>query len=185
MEHLEPILEGASRGERKCQESLYREFYGYGMSICLRYSANRAEAVEILHDGYMKVFKNLRQFDPNNPFIPWFRKILINCSINHYKKNLKYSKEIGLENIPDPPDLQISALSQLEYKDLIKAIQTLPLAYRTVLNLFIIEGYKHSEIAELLNISEGTSKSNLFRAREKLRIILTPENHEKAYLRNE
>jgi RNA polymerase sigma factor (sigma-70 family) len=182
VERLRPILEGASRGERKCQESLYKEFYGYGMSVCLRYSANREEAVEILHDGFMNVFKNLGQFDSNRPFTPWFRKIVINCALNHYKQFLKYSNEVGLESIPEFPDIQISALSQLEYSDLIKVIQSLPLAYRTVFNLYVIEGYGHTEIAELLNISIGTSKSNLFRAREKLRMMLTPENHEKAYL---
>ncbi len=152
------------------------------MSVCLRYAANREEAVEILHDGFMKVFTHLDQFDNNRPFTPWFRKIIINGALNHYKQSLKHSCEVGLENIPELPDLKISALTQLEYRDLIKIIQSLPLAYRTVFNLYALEGYGHAEIAELLNISVGTSKSNLFRAREKLRMMLTPENHEKAYL---
>jgi len=177
------ILIGTSKGERKCQELLYQQFYSYGMSICLRYTATREEAVEVLNDGYMKVFMNIDQYDTKKSFTSWFRRILINTAINYHKRNLKHNHR-GLEKIPDHPDLQQNALDELTYQEMIQVIQSLPLAYRTVFNLYVIEGYSHEEIAEMLHISVGTTKSNLSRARANLRNILT-RNHEKGAARNE
>jgi RNA polymerase sigma-70 factor (ECF subfamily) len=182
---LTKILDGASKGDRKSQESLYKEYYSYGMSVCLRYAANRDEAVGILNDGFMKVFTHLDQYDRGRPFNAWFRKILINGALNHHKKNEKHSHQVGLEMIPEVPDIRVNALDELEYNDMVRVVQSLPSAYRTVFNLYVMEGYTHEEIAEMLEISIGTSKSNLSRARLKLRKMLTPRNHEEAYIRHE
>ena len=179
------ILDGAAKNDRKSQEMLYKTYYSYGMSICLRYSATREEALEILNDGFMGVYTNIKQYDRERPFTAWFRKILINAALNHYRKTLKYAHHIGLEHIPELPDLQKTAINELEYDDIIRAIQSLPTAYRTVFNLYVLEGYNHEEIAGILKISTGTSKSNLSRARLKLRKMLTPRDHEKAYIRHE
>ena len=170
------VLTGIKQGDRKCQEMLYRQFHSYGMGICLRYSSTREEAVEILNDGFMKVFLKIDQYDTAKPFAAWFRKILINSAINYYKKNIKHNHN-GLDTIPDPPTYQYDILDQLSYKEIVQLIGDLPLAYRTVFNLYVIEGYKHDEIADLLNISIGTSKSNLSRARANLREMLNI-NHE-------
>ena len=172
------ILSGILKGDRKCQELFYKQFYSYGMSICLRYTNNRDEAVEVLNDGYMKVFSNIVQYDEQKAFTFWFRRILINTAINYHKKNIKHNHS-GLDKLPDPPALQQNILDELSYQEMILSIQTLPIAYRTVFNLYVIEGYTHEEIAEMLQISVGTSKSNLSRARANLRNMLT-KNHEGA-----
>lgn len=177
------MLIGASKGDRKCQELLYKQFYSYGMSICLRYTSNREEAVEVLNDAYMKVFLNIDQYDQEKPFTSWFRRILINTAINYHKKHLKHNHG-SLEKIQEPPVLQQNVLDELNYQEVVKVIQTLPLAYRTVFNLYVIEGYTHEEIATMLHISIGTAKSNLFRARAALRKRLT-KNHEEGAARNE
>ena len=179
------LLNGISSGDRRSQELLYKQFYSYGMSICLRYTANREESLEILHDGYLNVFQNFDRYDPHRPFTLWFRRILINGAINYYKKNLNHSHNIGLENITELPDLGKNASSDLKYMEIIQVVQALPIRYRTVFNLYAIEGYDHQEISNLLEISVGTSKSNLHRARQKLRAILTIRNHEEASTKND
>lgn len=155
---------------------LYKRFHSYGMGICLWYSSSREEAVEILNDGFIKVFLKIDQYNPEKSFKAWFRKVLINSAINYYKKNIKHNHR-GLDTIPDPPSYDYDVLGQISYKEIIQLIQHLPLAYRTVFNLYVIEGYGHEEIADLLNISVGTSKSNLSRARANLREMLKM-NHE-------
>lgn len=162
---------------------MYQQFYSYGMSICLRYTATREEAVEVLNDGYMKVFLNIDLYDTKRSFTSWFRRILINTAINYHKKNIRHNHR-ELEKIRDTPDLQQDALDELTYQEMVEVIQSLPLAYRTVFNLYAIEGYTHEEIAAMLHISVGTTKSNLSRARANLRNILT-RNHEEGAARHE
>ncbi|WP_339716377.1 RNA polymerase sigma factor [Cyclobacterium amurskyense] len=179
------LLNGISSGDRRSQEELYKQFYSYGMSICLRYTANRQESLEILHDAYLNVFQHIDRYDPHRPFTLWFRRILINGAINYYKKNLNHSQNIGLENISEIPDHGNNASNDLKYSEIILLIQALPIGYRTVFNLYAIEGYDHQEISDLLGISVGTSKSNLHRARLKLRTMLKVRNHEEASIKND
>jgi RNA polymerase sigma-70 factor (ECF subfamily) len=110
---------------------------------------------------------------------------LINGAINYYKKNLNHSNNIGLENISEVPDPGKNVSNDLKYMEIIQVVQALPIRYRTVFNLYAIEGYDHQEISDLLDISVGTSKSNLHRARQKLRAILTVRNHEEASIKND
>jgi RNA polymerase sigma factor (sigma-70 family) len=173
------ILNGILQNDRKCQELLYKQFYSYGMSISLRYTNNRDEAVEVLNDGFMKVFSHISHYDSGRNFTAWFRKILINTAINYHKKNIKHN-HLGLDKLPDVPALQQSALEELGYHEMILLIQELQLAYRTVFNLYVIEGYTHEEIGTMLTISVGTSKSNLSRARAHLRSKLTQNQQEGA-----
>lgn len=185
-EHLDKkIWQGLVDNNRKDQEVLYRHYYSYGMSICLRYTATREEAKEILHDGFMILFSSPKKYDPDQAFKPWFRKVLVNLSINYYKKQLKQVHETGFEFIPESKDSQPSALDTMQYEELVLLIHRLPLSYRTVFNLYILDGYSHEEIADMLEISIGTSKSNLSRAREKLRALLNPRTHEQQILRQE
>lgn len=179
------LINGISSGDRKCQELLYKKFYSYGMSICLRYAANREESLEILHDGYLNVFQHIDRYDPGQPFTFWFRRILINGAINYYKKNLNHTNNIGLEQIREIPDPGKNASDDLKYMEMIQLIQALPIRYRTVFNLYVIEGYDHQEISELMGIAVGTSKSNLHRARQKLRAMLTIGNHEEASIKHD
>ncbi|MDF9798740.1 RNA polymerase sigma factor (sigma-70 family) [Catalinimonas alkaloidigena] len=168
---LQTLITGCLKGKRKSQEKLYQRFYPYGMSVCLRYTDTEEEAIEVLNDGFMKVFAKLETFDQQKPFQSWFRRILINTSINHYHKNEKHKHHQPIEEGNQVAD-ERSILSHLSYEEMIRLIQDLSPVYRTVFNLFVIDGYTHEEIAEALQISVGASKSNLFRARANLRVML-------------
>ena len=171
-ENINTLIEGCLRGHRESQKLLYQKFYSYGMSISLRYAANHDEASEILNDGFMKIFSNLKKFDLSRPFKPWLSKILVNTAIDHYHKK---QREIQVEEMQDAKyesDTE-KILSGISYREVIGLLQKLPPSYRTVFNLYVIEGYTHDEIAKLLNIATGTSKSNLFKAKEQLKLILS------------
>lgn len=170
-DHIRHLLKGCLRNQRESQKLLYQHFYGYGMSICLRYAGNRDDASAILNDGFMKIFENLKKFDLSKPFKPWLRKILINTAIDHYHRKQKMIQTESVENAGNQSDTE-KILSGISYQEVVTLIQKLPPAYRTVFNLHVIEGYSHEEIAGMLNIAVGTSKSNLFKAKEQLKIIL-------------
>jgi RNA polymerase sigma-70 factor (ECF subfamily) len=169
--YIRSLLEGCIRAHRASQKLLYQEFYSYGMSISLRYASDRDEASEILNDAFMKIFGNLRKFDLTRPFKPWFRKILVNTAINHYHKKQREVEVEEMEHARNESDTE-KILSGISYQEVIALLQKLPVAYRTVFNLYVIEGYSHEEIANMLNIATGTSKSHLFKAKEQLKIIL-------------
>ncbi len=169
---IRKILIGCRKQHRGSQKMLYEEFYAYGMSICLRYADNRDEAAAILNDGFMKIFNSIRQFNLAKPLKPWLRRIMINTAINHYRKKeheirSEEMEKAGMEGEAD------SVISGITYQEIIGMLQKLPPSYRTVFNLYVIEGYKHEEIAKMLGITPGASKSNLFKAKESLRKILT------------
>jgi RNA polymerase sigma factor (sigma-70 family) len=168
---IKSLLEGCIAQDRVKQKSLYRGFYGYGMGICLLYAGNRQEAAEILNDGFMKVFSNLKKFDLSKPFKPWLRKILVNTAINQYHHKQRQVQMEQMDSIQNESDTE-KILSGISYEEVIGLLQKLSPGYRTVFNLYVIEGYNHEEIANMLNISVGTSKSNLFKAKENLRKIV-------------
>ena len=170
-DYIRPLLEGCLKGHRVSQKLLYQQFYAYAMSISLRYSSNREEASEILNDAFMKVFSNLRKFDLTKPFKPWLRKILVNTAINQYHKKQREIRVEEMQNAKNESDTE-RILSGISYQEVIGLLQKLPPAYRTVFNLYVIEGYTHEEISGMLNIAVGTSKSNLFKAKEQLKLIL-------------
>lgn len=176
------IWQGLIDNNRKAQETLYKLYYSYGMSICLRYTSTRDEAKEILHDGFMVLFSKPEKFDPDQAFKPWFRKVLVNLCINHFKKQQKHVHQTGFEFIPESYYFQPSALEVMQYDELVQLIHGLPPSYRTVFNLYVLDGYSHEEISGMLEISIGTSKSNLSRAKEKLRAQLKPRTYEQEIL---
>jgi len=165
------LLTGCRKLHRVSQKMLYQEFYAYGMSICLRYSDNRDEAAEILNDGFMKIFQNIGKFDLKRPFKPWLRRIMVNTAINHYHQKNRVMKAEALEKVRQSA-YEEKVLSGIAYHEILEMLRKLPPAYRTVFNLHVIEGYKHEEIAGMLGVSVGTSKSNLFKAKEQLKKIL-------------
>lgn len=172
---LRRLIEGSLKQDRKHQKMLYKTFYGYAMGICLRYAGNRYEAAEIMNLGFFKVFNHLGTYSFEKPFKAWIGRIMINTSVDYYRSNLKMLRTDDLEKAEelehgDFPD------KKLRYDDLLAMVRQLPHAYRTVFNLYAIEGYSHEEIGEMLGISPGTSKSNLFKARDKLkRMVLAAE----------
>jgi RNA polymerase sigma-70 factor (ECF subfamily) len=174
---LTTIIDGCLRGNREAQKMLYQHYYGYAMSVCLRYSKTREESREILNDGFMKVFTRLGLRDEKSSFKSWLRKIMINSAIDHYRKNSKHYKlEDGDQAIAWMPSHESDAIGDLSHEELIGMVQQLAPAYRAVFNLFVIDGYSHEEIASRLDISVGTSKSNLFKAREHLKAAFKKNN---------
>ena len=172
------IILGCCQNRRNSQRDLYKLYYAYGMSIAIRYVENEEDALTIFNDAFLKVFNNIKKFDTNQPFKPWFRKILVNVAINFVKSTRRYKMEVNLDEADKVPSRE-EILSKINYKDLVTTLQSLSLAYRTVFNLYVIDGFKHKEIAEMLGITVSTSKSNLTRARLKLKELITQKlnNH--------
>ena len=141
--------------------------YSYSMSVCMRYANSVEEAKEIMNDGFMKVFQYIKKFDATKPFRPWLKRILVNAAIDLINRNKKHLNEVELEEGVNESNTD-SVLDSISYNEMLEIVRKLPPAYRTVFNLRAIEGYQHDEIAEMLDISVGTSKSNYARAKQKL-----------------
>ena len=167
------LIKGCRIGKRSSQLELYKHFYGYGMSIALRFSNSKEDAFEVLNDGFLKVFLKIDQYNEDFAFKPWLRKIIVRSAVDHYRKYKEKNITLDSSRITKSYNSSYNfALDQLAFDDLIKLLQQLTPGYRMVLMLFAVEGMKHSEIAEQLDISVGTSKSNLAKARMKLKTIL-------------
>ncbi|MDW3195756.1 MAG: RNA polymerase sigma factor [Cytophagales bacterium] len=165
------ILKGCLKNKRSSQKELYQHFYAYGMSIGLRYSGSEDEAVMILNDGFMKVFKYLKNFDLDKPFKPWFRRIIVNTAIDHYNVAAKQPLMDDVEEVNEP-DRAADVISGISYQEIVGLMAQLPPSYRAVFNLYVIEGFSHEEIADKLGVSIGTTKSNLFKAKRKMKEML-------------
>ena len=169
MDHnLISIIEGCRNRDRVSQKALYRHFYAYGMSICIRYAENENGAITILNDAFMKVFSRIGKYNSEKPFKPWLRAVIVNTTIDAVKKRNKLMKKETLNSAHEVADRE-DILSRISYKELLEMVKSLTVAYRTVFNMYAIDGYKHEEIAKKLGISVGTSKSNLSKARARLR----------------
>ncbi len=181
-EELNLQIRGCALNQRESQKKLYNSFYGYAMSICDRYTSREEDASEILNDAFLKVFKEIHHFKPSyadvvSSFKGWLRKIMVYTAIDHFRKNQKHQNltELDAAIIHLPVDDE-TALDKISCDEIIRYIQDLSPAYRAVLNLFIVEGFSHEEIAGQLGISIGTSKSNLAKARKQLQKILYRQN---------
>ena len=178
-------VKACGQNSRESQKVIYTSFYGYAMAICDRYANRQEDAVEILNDGFLKMFKEMHRYQPAysdvvSSFKGWLRKIMVYTAIDHFRKYHKHSMVADLDNVVyQVPSVSETALDKISYEEIIRAVQQLSPGYRTVFNLFVIEGLSHDEIAEKLGISTGTSKSNLSKARRRLQTILfkqtTPE----------
>jgi RNA polymerase sigma factor (sigma-70 family) len=174
---------GCARNQRESQKKIYNSFYSYGMSVCLRYTNLHEDAIEIYNDSFLKIFKEIYHYKPLyadevSSFKGWIRKIIIYTAIDYSRKNNKHFFTADFEtSVIYLKDNEENVLDRMSYEEIIIAIQQLSPAYRTVLNLFIIDGFTHEEIAKQLDIAVGTSKSNLFKARQQLQQILKNENN--------
>jgi len=175
------IIQACKEANPSGQRKLYELFYSYGMSVALRYAKNMEEAKEVLNDAFVKTFSKINQFDSSLSFKQWFRVIIIRTAIDYHRKNKHFNQMIEIEDDHLPISNSNEGWDNLVYEDVIKQIQLLPPAYRTVFNLYAIEGFKHHEIANQLNISIGASKSNYSRAKQKLQKALK-ENKTKKFL---
>ena len=166
------IIQGCMRGDRKFQQVLYNNFAGKMFSVCLRYANEYNSAQDLLQEGFVKVFKNIDKFRSEGAFEGWVRRIFVNTAIEHYRKHVNLYALHDTE-IKSFEYYEENALETLKHEDILKMIQSLSDGYRTVFNLYVIEGYSHKEIGEMMNISEGTSKSQLARARYLLQKMIT------------
>jgi RNA polymerase sigma-70 factor (ECF subfamily) len=149
------------------QNELYRRYAGKMMAVCMRYARDRDAAADIMQDGFVKVFINLKSFKGEGSFEGWIKRIMINTALKQYRKDLKFKNDVDIDSAYSVT-FESDIVSRLSAKELMEHIQDLPDGYRTIFNLYVIEGFQHNEIGELLGISEGTSKSQLSRARNYL-----------------
>lgn len=166
----------AQKRDKKSLEMLYKRFYGYAMSIALRYSGNREEACEIVNDSFMKAFDKLDQFNLDNSFKAWFRRIIINTSVDYYRKNLKHQAVMDIEKAHAEtynPDI----IDDLSKEDILRCLEELPDILRVIFNMYEIEGFRHAEISEKLGIPSSTCRTYLARAKERLRNKIIALNH--------
>ncbi|MES2730301.1 MAG: sigma-70 family RNA polymerase sigma factor [Bacteroidota bacterium] len=173
----EKWIRACQKGEATAQRQVYEKYARKMLGVCLRYANDSFEAEEILISGFLKVFDKVGQFKGEGSFEGWIRKIMVNQALSYLRKNKSIYLETDLEKADYEPDFQ-SPNSHLEAEDLLIMIQQLPPGYKTVFNLYAIEGYSHKEIANLLHISESTSKSQLCRARALLQQYLAESESE-------
>jgi RNA polymerase sigma-70 factor (ECF subfamily) len=158
------LIEGCMEGNRKMQYELYQRFAPKMYGVCLRYAANAEEAEDILQEGFIKVFRKLDSFRSEGSFEGWIRRIFVNTSIEHFRRK-NYLQPITEREEATVEGKYLSVLDDLAERDIIGLVQQLSPGYRTVFNMYVVEGYTHREIADSLGISEGTSKSQLSRAK--------------------
>lgn len=167
------IIEGCVKGDSKCQQIVYQKFYGKMLGACMRYSKDREEARDILQDGFLKVFTNIRSYTGTGSFEGWIRRVIINTALDYIRKNRKMiqyaNSDYVEENAEEIKEEDDSEYLNISTEEIMKAVQQLPTAYRTVFNMFVVDGFSHQEIADQLGINIGTSKSNLSKAKVHLK----------------
>ncbi len=169
------IVEGCIAGKRKAFNMLYKKYSAVMLAVCLRYCKSYEEAEDVLQDGFIKVYNNIGKFRMDGSFEGWIRRIMVNTAINNYHANLKYYYQENVDELEEVKDLNAPSDDQYRFngrlpkEKLMGLIQDLPDGYRMVFNMFAIEGYSHKEIADILDISVNTSKSQLSKARRNLK----------------
>ncbi len=164
------LIKGCIREDAGCQKNLFTRYAGSLLGVSYRYARNREDAEDILQDAFIKIFKKLEQFKGDGSFEGWMRKIVVNTALKKYTVS-RYSKEFSVQEVKDPADADMNdvpAFNHLTEKDLLALINNLPDGYRLIFNMYIIEGYRHEEIADMLGIQPGTSRSQLVKARQLL-----------------
>jgi RNA polymerase sigma factor (sigma-70 family) len=168
----ENILKGCREGKRIAQKQLYDKYVSLMLSICLRYSKSRDEAEDLLQEGFLKIFQNINTYRKQGSLEGWIKRIMINHALNQYKKNRKIPFAEDVDSINENEILsvheEIEKNEPVPAETLLAMIQSLPEGYRMVFNLYVFEGYSHREIAEAINFSENTSKTQLMKARRQL-----------------
>jgi RNA polymerase sigma-70 factor (ECF subfamily) len=171
------LIRACVRKERWAQQVLYEECYGPLMAVCLRYAKSEDEAMDILHESFIKIFRNIRKYQPGTSLLAWMRRITVNTAIDFYRRNARRRTE-DIDEAFQLSTNEADAISQCTEQEILAAIQQLTPAYRTVFNLYVLEGYSHKEIADQLDITESTSRSNLVKARAKLQEMLVERNQD-------
>jgi len=158
------LINGCIDGNRRMQEELYRRFSPRMYAVCLRYASSSEEAEDILQEGFIKIFKKLESYRGEGSFEGWIRRIFVNTAIEHFRRR-RYLQPVTEKEENTVEGKYLSVLDSLAEKDILELIRQLSPGYRTVFNMYVVEGYTHKEIGDMLGISEGTSKSQLSRAK--------------------
>jgi RNA polymerase sigma factor (sigma-70 family) len=168
---LDKVLKRCSHGDLKAQEHLFKQYYGYVMSVALRFSSSRDNAKEIANDSFLKIFRKIESRQVDKEFRPWIRRIVVNTAIDYYRKEKKHDNEMPLDDALEET-YDESVLDNLGAGEIIKLINSLPMIYRYTFTLYEIEGFSHQEIAGLLGIETSTSRKNLSRSKKMLRQMI-------------
>jgi RNA polymerase sigma-70 factor (ECF subfamily) len=185
--HLQALIDGCLKGDRRSQQAIHKMFYGKMKSVCMRYTRDSDQAMDVLQEGFLKVFNNLEKYTGVGTFEGWIRRIMVNLSIDRYRR-LKHDlvllgEQNDIENWSGGTDDESDESAENEEiyditpEQIIDAMQQLTPAYRTVFNLYVYEDYTHQDIAEALGISVGTSKSNYAKAKKNMKKLLTKNLH--------
>jgi RNA polymerase sigma-70 factor (ECF subfamily) len=185
--HLQALIDGCLKGDRRSQQAIHKMFYGKMKSVCMRYTRDSDQAMDVLQEGFLKVFNNLEKYTGVGTFEGWIRRIMVNLSIDRYRR-LKHDlvllgEQNDIENWSGGTDEESDESAENEEiyditpEQIIDAMQQLTPAYRTVFNLYVYEDYTHQDIAEALGISVGTSKSNYAKAKKNMKKLLTKNLH--------
>ena len=172
----EEIIRGCISGDAKAQKQLFEKYNRRMMGLCMRYAAHREEAEDMLQEGWIKVFRNLHSFRFEGSAEGWIKRVIVNACLEMLRKNKKMLNQVDIEAVEEIKFSEFSFSDTLSANDLLKMIHKLPAGYRTVFNMFAVEGYSHKEIGAMLGISESTSKSQYSRARAHLQKMLEMEN---------
>lgn len=167
------VIAACIAGNSQAQHILFKKYFGYAKSICLRYTYSPEEAEEVLNEGFFKVFNNLEKYDPEQPFKAWLRTVMVNNSISYFRRNKKhYAARTAFDEIPEPgiADDAVSAITAGEIMELIHELKPI---YKTVFLMYAVDGYSHKEIAAMLEINEATVRSQYARARAQLQEAVT------------
>lgn len=165
---IHQIIKKCKKNDRIAQKMLYEKYSSLFLGICMRYAKDKAEAEDILQDGFLKIFMNITQYSGTGSFEGWMKRIIVNTAITNYHQNIKHYFHEEIDKVKDleaDTDFYVND-NDFSKDELMDIIQQLPEGYRVVFNLYVMEGYKHKEIAEILNIDQGTSKSQFARAKK-------------------
>ena len=168
----EAILKGCLNNEATAQRELYNRYSSKMLAVCYRYAHNREDAEDMLQEGFIKVFLQMHTFENRGAFEGWVRRIIVHTCINILKKNKKFNESVDIIHATGVQVREDSVPAIIQAKQVVECIRMLPIGYRTVLNLYAVEGYSHREIANLLDIEESTSRSQFTRAKAMLEDIL-------------
>ena len=181
-QQLNHIIQGCVKANRQSHKEFYQLYYGFAMGISMRYCNTHNDAMEVVNDSFLKIFRTLPQFEPRHEnyeasLMGWMKSIIINTAIDHFRKNKKnyLVGDIQEEHL-EMTDAVATAIDRMSYKEIMEIVQQLSPGYRAVFNLHVIDGFKHEEIAQHLKISVGTSKSNLAKARVNIQKMLKEAN---------
>jgi len=166
------LIDGCKKGDRKAQKALYDKYSSRMLAVCLRYVGDIEDARDVLQEGFIKLFSNIHQYIGEGQFDGWVRRIFVNCALESLRQRdiLKNAVDVSDDGYSDIPDE--TAVEQLSAEDIMTCVKSLPDGFRTVFNMFAIEGYSHKEIGQKLNITESTSRSQYMRARKMLQKLI-------------